>query len=167
MILIFTVTPHFFSRKTSSLSFTWLVVMILLTIHRNTSTTVSLFAGVQVLSIISVRSVSNTCSIGRIGGKKALKSKGLLALFGPVNPGDENRGPKNICKSRYLTILCGRRPTRENRELKSADCNHILTIFSIGRDRSSSADVGRRRRRHSNFNSIDSARRVRGVYMYT
>ena len=74
MILIFTVTPHFFySRKTSSLRYTWLVVMILLKIHRNTSTTISLFAGIQVLSIISVRSVSNTCSIGRIGGKKNTK----------------------------------------------------------------------------------------------
>ena len=103
--------------------------MILLTIDRNTSTIVSLFAGIQVLSIISVRSVSNTCSIGRIGGKKALKSKGLLALFGPVNPGGENRGPKNIWKSRYLTMLRGPRPTRQNRELKSADRNHIVTIF--------------------------------------
>ena len=70
--------------------------------------------------------------------KKALKSKGLLALFGPVNPGGENRGPKNIWKSRYLTMSRGPRPTRQNRELKSADCHHIATIFSIGRDRLSS-----------------------------
>ena len=103
--------------------------MILLTIHRNTSTTVSLFAGLQVLSIISVRSVSNTCSIGRIGGKKSLKSKGLLTLFGPVNPGGENRGPKNMWKSRNFTMSRGRRPTRQNRELKSADCNHIVDYF--------------------------------------
>ena len=72
-IHIYGYATHFFSRKTSSLRFTWLVVIILLTIHRNTRTTVSLFAGVQVLSIISVRSVSNTCSIGRIGGKKSTK----------------------------------------------------------------------------------------------
>ena len=89
---------------------------------------------VQVLSIISVRSVSNTCSIDRIGTKE-LKSKGILASFKPVNPGGENRGPKNIWKSRYLTIFRGRPPNRQNRELKSADCNHIVTIFSIGRDR--------------------------------
>ena len=67
MILTFTVTPHFFFPKTSSLHF----VMILLTIDRNTSTTVSLFAGTQDLSIISARSVSNTCSIERIGTKRA------------------------------------------------------------------------------------------------
>ena len=67
---------------------------------------------------------------------KELKSKGILASFGPVNPGGENRRPKNIWKSRYLTILRGRRPTREKRELESADRNHIVTIFSIGRDRS-------------------------------
>ena len=69
MILTFTLTPHFFFPENiiSQVHF----VMILLTIDRNTSTIVSLFAGIQVLSIISVRSVSNTCSIERMGTKRA------------------------------------------------------------------------------------------------
>ena len=136
MILTFTVTPHFFFRKTSSLRFTssWFFWQLIETlVPQSPYSRVYRFyqSSPRVQFRTLVRSEESVA-------KKALKSKGLLALFGPVNPGGENRGPKNIWKSRYLTMSRGPRPTRQNRELKSADCNHIVTIFSIGRDRSSS-----------------------------